>query len=154
MAFFLNAFTCCSYSLRGLSDGTVLLIPVNQTLAGVRTADISLFGLLKWGANRQHSQSLDESHFTQDRQDVSQNRTRNKCNKQILPNTLCIIEKEMFFLMPCCNDINILCIHKPPTFSCASCCILDSAQSFCGCYLGQFGAGWRLEEAQTGKKPM
>lgn len=31
-------------------------------------------------------------------------------------------------------------------------CILDSAQSFCGCYFGQSGVGWRLEEAQTGKK--
>lgn len=36
----------------------------------------------------------------------------------------------------------------------SSCCISDFAQSFCGCYLGQSGAGWRPEETQTGKKLM
>lgn len=71
---------------------------------------------------------------------------------KILLNRLCFIEKVLFFNGD--NDINILCV-KQPTISCASsCCILDSAQSFRGCYLGQFGVGWRLEEAQTGKKLM
>lgn len=47
-----------------------------------------------------------------------------------------------------------MCSHTAYVLMTSSCCILDSAQSFCGCNLGQSGAGWRLEEAQTGKKLM
>lgn len=38
-------------------------------------------------------------------------------------------------------------VHFLPLFD-----FLDSAQSFCGSYIGQSWAGWRLEKAQTGKE--